>query len=80
MSEREKLIQEYTQKKIAHDQQEEALRKSKNCLTQNDLRFEIRKRKSSKLITNSSHCNQSVKSLARFSKKSPKKNVLLFLS
>lgn len=28
MSEREKLIQEYTQKKVLHDQQEEAIRKS----------------------------------------------------
>ena len=58
MSEREKLIQEYTQKKIAHDQQEETLRKSNNYFTQSDSKSEIRKRKSSKLITSSSHCNQ----------------------
>ena len=66
MSEREKLIQEYTQKKIAHDQQEETLRKSNHDLTQRGSRCEIRKRKSSKLITNSSHCNRWVKSSVRF--------------
>ena len=75
MSEREKLIQEYAQKKTLHDQQEESLRKSSYPFIQKDFKSEIRERKLSKPIISSSHCNLSDKSLAKSSKKSPKKNV-----
>lgn len=76
MSERDKLIQDYAQKKITHDQQEEVLRKSTSTLTQSASKSGIRRKKSSKLITNSSPCSLSGRSSVKSSKKSPQKNVL----
>ena len=45
MSEREKLIQEYAQRKTLHDQQEESLRKSSYRSIQKGSKSEIRERK-----------------------------------
>lgn len=58
MTERDKLIQEYGQRKIAHDQQEEVLRKSKHPNMQNDLKSGTRRKKLSKQIISSNLCNQ----------------------
>lgn len=59
MADREKLIQEYSQKKTLHDQQEEAIRKS--TLSSYPERFElIDKRKEIKKTDNQLKSLQSV--------------------